>query len=275
MRNHQDEIVHRIKASARFIRSKTTLRPRIALILGSGFSSFASILSRKNVIETSSIPYYPELTVEGHLGKLIVGKLDNVPLLVFQGRVHFYESGDVQTVLYPLQVAAALGIRTLIITNAAGGVNDSFQAGNLMLISDQMNLTFENPLVNYQTSSRTVLRDHVYDAKLQEIAKGVAKENGIPLRTGVYCGVKGPSYETAAEIEMIRRLGGDAVGMSTVNEVSFANELGMRVIGISCITNLATGIGSEKLSHKDVTEAAESVRQDFQKLVQNIIAKLQ
>jgi len=277
MRRIENNITTQIKQSARYIKSKILMQPRIAVILGSGLGDFAETFSSKKIIETASIPHYPRSTVEGHRGKLVFGKLDRLPLLAFQGRVHFYESGNIETVVYPIRVAHALGIKTLIITNAAGGVNRSFAAGDLMLITDQINLTFENPLANLQLSATAFRADRnlrLYDGGLQRIIIKVAKKNKIALQSGVYCGVKGPSYETAAEIEMVRRIGGDAVGMSTVNEVSLATALGMRVAGISCITNLATGITNDKLSHDEVTEVANRVKQTFTNLLQGIIKNI-
>jgi purine-nucleoside phosphorylase len=271
MRKTENNITTQIKQSARYIKSKVSMRPRIAVILGSGLGDFAETFSSKKIIQAVSIPYYPRSTVEGHRGKLVFGKLHRIPLLAFQGRVHFYESGNLETVLYPICIAHALGIETLIVTNAAGGVNRSFRVGDLMLMTDQINLTFENPLATVFRSNKNL---QLYDGGLQRIIIKVAKKNKIALQSGVYCGLKGPSYETAAEIEMVRRIGGDAVGMSTVNEVSLAAALGMRVAGISCITNLATGITDDKLSHDEVTEVANKVRQTFASLLQGIIENI-
>ncbi|MBI4548711.1 MAG: purine-nucleoside phosphorylase [Ignavibacteriae bacterium] len=260
-----------VKESVRFIRSKVSIRPRIAIILGSGLGDFADTVVNKKTFETSRIPHYPQSNVEGHSGKLIFGKLSHVSVLAFQGRIHFYETGNLESVLYPIRLAHGLGIKTLIVTNAAGAVNRQFNPGDLMLITDQINLTFENPLRHLRLPIANL---QLYDVKLQKLILQVAKENKIDLKQGVYCGIKGPSYETAAEIEMIRRIGGDAVGMSTVNEVSLAVALGMRVAGISVITNLSTGITTEKLSHLDVTEVATRVRKVFANLMSRVIEKI-
>lgn len=269
----------RIAESVRFIRKRLRLRPNVGIILGSGLGDFAERLSKNVVILAEEIPNYPGPTVEGHKGKLIVGRIGSKSILAFQGRVHFYEVGNLFEVLYPILVASALGIRTLLVTNAAGGINRAFTPADLMLITDHINLTFLNPLlvvpetIPLQLSST---RTHsLYDVGLQEILVNAAREKKIPLRAGVYCGVKGPSYETAAEVEMIRRLGGDAVGMSTVNEVTLANALGMRVAGISCITNYAAGITSAPLSHDEVTEVASRVKLGFANLVEAFVEKLQ
>ena len=266
-----NDLTKRIKDSIRFIRSKTKLKSKIAIILGSGLGDFAEALLNQKVIETNSIPHYPHSTVEGHRGKLILGKIESISILAFQGRVHFYETGNLETVLYPIRVAHALGVRTLIITNAAGGINEKFRAGDLMMITDQINLTFENSISNLQSP---ISNRKLYDKDLQNIITAVAKEYGDNIQRGIYCGVKGPSYETAAEIEMIRRIGGDAVGMSTVNEVLLACALGMRIAGISCITNLATGISGETLSHEEVTDVANSVKQKFAELISGVVKRI-
>lgn len=250
--------------------------PSIAIILGSGLGEFGNRLRDKIVVPTESIPHYPRLTVEGHRGKLIFGKIGNVQVLTFQGRIHFYESNDLAQVLFPIQVASGIGIKTLLVTNAAGGINRQFRPGDFMLITDQINLSFELPLLpkQFQHKRNQHSRSQVYNSRIQGIIAAVAAEKSIPLRRGVYCGVKGPSYETAAEIEMIRKIGGDAVGMSTVNEVSLAKHLGMRVAGISCITNLATGMASVPLSHAEVTEVANKVKKRFEVLIREIIKTL-
>ncbi len=242
---------------------------KLGLVLGSGLGDFASRVAHPAFIETSEIPHFPVSTVPGHRGRMVFGKIGGTRICVLQGRVHFYESGELEQVLYPIRLFARLGIRTLIVTNAAGGVNPGFSPGDLMMITDQINLTFEKPV-----EAARVRHRETFDRGLREVIRDVAGTKGIPLRSGVYCGVKGPSYETAAEIRMVRRLGADAVGMSTVNEVSLATSLGMRVAGISCITNLSTGISGEKLSHAEVTDVAAGVRQKFGELLGGVIREL-
>lgn len=261
----------RVKESVTFIQSKTSLHPKIAVILGSGLGDFAEILSYPKPIDTSAIPNYPRSTVIGHKGKIIFGKLGKIKLMVLQGRIHFYETGSIETILYPIRIAHALGIRTLLVTNAAGGVNIKFKPGDIMLIKDQINLTFENPLNGIAS---TIHHAQLYDLALQNLIRNIAKKKKIKLRSGIYCGIKGPSYETAAEIKMIRNFGADAVGMSTVNEVSLAVSLGMKVTGLSCITNLSTGISDQKLSHQEVTEVASRVKHVFTKLITEFIKKI-
>ena len=256
-----------VKESVRFIRSRTGQRPGVGVILGSGLGDFAGRLTKSVSLETSAIPHYPSPTVIGHEGRLVFGRIGALSTCVIQGRIHYYETGDLQTVLYPVRVLHGLGVRILVVTNAAGGINPHFHAGDLMIVSDQINLTFANPLHARPMISH---RD-LYEPALQRTIGEVAERQGVSIRRGIYCGLQGPSYETAAEVEMVRRLGGDAVGMSTVNEVSLACSLGMRVAGISCITNLSTGISTEKLSHAEVTEVADRVKISFAGLLAGTI----
>ncbi|MBI1808045.1 MAG: purine-nucleoside phosphorylase [Ignavibacteria bacterium] len=271
MKKDRKTIASQVSEALQFIRAKIKARPKIAIVLGSGLGDVADTLSEPDPIDTSAIPSFPRSTVESHHGRLVFGRLGNVSICALQGRVHYYETGELEPVLYPVRILHALGIKTLIITNAAGGINRFFKPADLMLITDQINLTFENPLRAIQVS---IQHQQLYDPNLQEIIDQVGKEKDIPLHRGIYCGLQGPSYETAAEIEMIRRLGGDAVGMSTVNEVSLASSLGMRVAGISCITNLSTGISDQKLSHGEVTEVARAAKQSFGELLRGIIQNI-
>ncbi len=261
----------RVSASVQFIREHTKLKPRVAIILGSGLGDFADSLPERTTISTEDIPHYPRSSVEGHKGKLVFAALDEVPILAFQGRIHFYETNDLRPVLYPIYLAHDLGIEFLIVTNAAGGINRTFNAGDLMIITDQINLTFARLVAN--RAERSVARS-IYTHSLISLAEDVAVANRIAVRRGVYVGLKGPSYETAAEIEMLRRLGADAVGMSTVFETSLAASLGMRVLGISCITNLATGISGNRLSHEEVTEVGRRVRETFARLLTAIVTEI-
>jgi purine-nucleoside phosphorylase len=259
-----------LKETVSFINSKTKLKPKIAIILGSGLGDYAENLEIKSIIDTATIPNYPQSTVEGHKGKLIFGMLKNKFILAFQGRVHYYETGSLNTILYPISLAHKLGVKTLIATNAAGGVNRQFHPGDLMLIKDHVNLTFLNPL-SLNSKISKVSCNQIYDPTFNKMIAKSAEKANIPLQEGVYVGVKGPSYETASEVEMVRRIGGDAVGMSTVNETAFAHALGMKVAGISCITNYATGVTSAKLHHSEVTAVANMVKQRFSDLITLIL----
>jgi purine-nucleoside phosphorylase len=260
----------RILESVEYVRSVLQKKPRTAVVLGSGLGDFADSLRETESVETARIPHYPRSTVEGHKGKLVFGSSGAHSIMAFQGRVHYYESGDLETVLYPIRVARLLGISTLIITNAAGGINRSFKPGDLMLITDQINLTLaQSPAISPRPAIKSA---NVYDPELITMAMEEARRRRLPLKQGVYCGVKGPSYETASEVEMIRRIGGDAVGMSTVNESSLAVSLGMRIVGVSCITNLATGILNVKLSHSEVTEVADRVKSTFSSFITGLVS---
>jgi purine-nucleoside phosphorylase len=264
----------------------------VGLILGSGLGNFADELNRVDELPSADIPYYPTSTVQGHAGRLVFGHLSNggrtsPPLLVFKGRVHFYETNALVPVIFPVVVARELGVDTLIVTNAAGGINRTFHAGDLMLITDILSMTF---LPVGQTASTTQLRErsvpllengealgqggNVFDKKLQAHLRTTAQVKGVSLREGTYCWLKGPTYETAAEVEMLRRLGVDAVGMSTVPEIIAARNLALNVIGISLISNLATGITGEQLSHEEVTDTASRVKESFTGLLKEFLLTL-
>ncbi len=263
------DVQMQVRATVRAIRAKARLRPAIAIVLGSGLGYFADSFEDRVAIPVDTLPHYPRPTITGHSGKIIIGTLHGVPLLAFQGRIHFYESADLNSVLYPIRVAAALGVKALIATNAAGGINRRFLPGDLMLLEDHLNLTFCR-LPHVRTTS-TLRNSPVYDEDLRAMILRCARRHRLPLRRGVYCGLRGPSYETAAEIRMLETLGCDAVGMSTVNETTFAHTLGIRVAAISCITNLSTGISADKLSHAEVTEVAERVKHTFSDLLSSVI----
>jgi len=270
-----------LEESISYLQSKISAKPKIAVVLGSGLGDFAKQIKNPITIHTSEIPHYPVSTVPGHAGKIIFGKLENggrqsVELIVFQGRVHLYESNDIQKVVYPIRIAAELGSEQLIVTNAAGGVNRNFESGTLMFIRDYINLTGENPLIGTKDLNNTIsLRKspHLSPSMLNK-AKLIAEKNRISTKEGVYCWTKGPTYETAAEIRMMATIGADAVGMSTVPEIIVAHNYGIEILGISCITNMATGISLTKLNHEEVTETANRVKNDFTKLVNEIIFEM-
>lgn len=266
-----------IENSVSYLQNKLTETPEVAVILGSGLGDFADLLSDKMEIDNSQIPNYPVSTVVGHSGKIIFGRLKNSNrtsqlLCIFKGRTHLYESGNLFKTTYPIEVASKLGIKKLIITNAAGGINKNFKPGDLMLINDFINLTLENPLIG--TSNLKKISNNYFSLGLINRAKEVSNKFNIPLKEGVYCWTKGPTYETAAEIKMMGILGADAVGMSTIPEVLKSFKLGIEVLGISCITNLGTGISKTKLSHSEVTVAANLVKENFSKLITEIIFAL-
>ena len=257
--------------AVRFLRSKIPASPDIALVLGSGLGDYAESLPHRLIFPSGAIPSYPRSTVPGHKGQIVCAELAGRNLIAFQGRIHLYECNDISMVLFPIAVAAGLGAGTLIVTNAAGGINRQFAPGDLMLITDQIDLTLHSTGIG---GDRGRIRN-LYDGRLTEHASRLAAVRGLPVRRGVYAAVRGPSYETAAEVEMIHRLGGDAVGMSTVKEVALASSLGMRVLGISCITNRATGTGGSKLNHQEVTEVARSVKVSFENLLTDCISHIE
>jgi purine-nucleoside phosphorylase len=265
------------------LRNEITLEPAIALILGSGLGEFADKLVSSVSIPTSTLPGYPHSSVQGHAGKIVVGHLAEDPrcrpLMVFKGRVHYYESGDLEKTLLPVDIAFEMGARTLIVTSAAGGINPRFRAGDLMVIEDYLTIGTKGigQLMGGQTSEvhlRFEKTTGKIDMELSVHLKQSAQKIGMPIQVGTYCWLLGPTYETPAEIEMLRRLGADAVGMSTVPELVRGSQLGMRVGGISLISNLAAGMSGEKLSHDEVTEAAKRVAVHFSNLMTTILTTL-
>jgi len=263
--------------AADFIRSRLEQQPgKIAIVLGSGLGGLARRIESAERIEFREIPGFPESTVVGHAGALICGRLAGKAVLALSGRFHVYEGHGARVAGFPIRVMHALGARTLIVSNAAGGVNRLWQAGDLMVIRDHINLTFRNPLVGAveQGDLRFPDMSEPYDSTLADLAHHVASEQGMSLRDGVYAGLLGPAYETPAEVRMLERLGADAVGMSTVPEVIVARARGMKVLGISCITNMACGISAAPLSHEDVLETTRRVGEEFAGLVEGIIRSL-
>ncbi|WP_409346521.1 purine-nucleoside phosphorylase [Paenibacillus sp. MBLB4367] len=272
----QAKEAERVQAAAGYLEAKLR-KPEVGLILGSGLGVLAELIENATVIPYEDIPYFPVSTVEGHAGELVAGTVQGKSVLMMKGRFHLYEGYDGSAVSFPVRVMKALGVRTLIVTNAAGGVNTGFQVGELMLIADHINLMNRSPLIGPNDPAFGVRfpdMSEAYARRLRTIARDVAAGQGIRLQEGVYTGLLGPTYETPAEIRMVRTLGGDAVGMSTVPEVIAARHAGIEVLGISCITNMAAGILQQKLSHEEVIETTERVKQTFLDLVLGIIAKL-
>lgn len=266
-----------LQQAAAFLREKINMLPQLAAILGSGLGPFAETATNTTIIPTSAIPGYPVSTVSGHAGRWVFGEIAGKKILLVQGRVHFYEGYPISRVAYPVQLLAELGVKKLIVTNAAGGVNSLFQPGDLMLIDDHINLMFASPLRGQQQRKwgpRWPDMSDPYSRELQTIALKVATELQIPLRRGVLLVSQGPSYESAAEVQMARRLGADALTMSTVPEVTAAVYRRMQVVGISCITNLATGLSSQKLDHAEVTETANRISATFARLMQGIVKEI-
>jgi purine-nucleoside phosphorylase len=259
------------------IRARHAQSPVLGFVLGSGLGSYADGFRGATVIPFESLPYFPRSTTPGHSGNIVLGELDGIPAVALQGRIHYYEGYSMEEVTYPVRVLAGLGIRLLVVTNAAGGINVGFRPGDLMLISDHINLMGVNPLVgkNIEASGlRFPDMSEAYDLRLRNAALAVAQRQGLDLRQGVYAAVTGPSYETPAEIRMFRMLGVDAIGMSTVPEVIVARQMAVRVLGISCITNMAAGILPQTISHQDVIDTAAAVEETFRKFLRALVPEL-
>lgn len=250
--------------------------PRAAIVLGSGLGALADAVSEAERIPYADIPGFPATGVVGHKGELVVGVLEGVPVLVQNGRFHLYEGHPIEITALPVRVFARLGIRTLVVTNAAGGIRSTFRPGTLMLISDHVNLMFRNPLIGPLLDGEERFPDmsDPYDRGLRQLARDVARERRIALDEGVYVGLLGPSYETPAEIRMLQRFGVDAVGMSTVPEVIVARARGMKCLGFSTITNLAAGISPTVLSHQEVLEVGRQVGDTLGSIVKGVVARL-
>ncbi|HVT05637.1 MAG TPA: purine-nucleoside phosphorylase [Thermoanaerobaculia bacterium] len=270
-------MLQKLNEAVSFIRAKSTVRPEVGVILGSGLGNIVKSIDAEVVVPYSDIPNAPLSSVVGHSGKLILGRVSGRPVAIMQGRVHYYEGYGMEEVLFLARLLGRLGVESAIVTNAAGGVNTSFSAGDLMLISDHINLIGANPLrgKNYDDlGPRFPDMSEAYPASLRALGREVAKEVGIEVREGVYLAVSGPSYETPAEIRAFRTLGADAVGMSTIPEVVSFSHMGIPVLGISCITNMASGILPQKLSHDEVIETTRRVQKEFTALVLGLLSKM-
>ena len=263
--------------AAEFIFSKTPLRPKIALVLGSGLGAFADEFSSATKIPYVKIPHFPQSTAIGHAGKLVIGKVGAIPVAGMQGRVHLYEGYSVKEVAFPIRVFARMGVKAVILTNAAGGIKREFVQGRLVVISDHINLQGVNPLSGpneERFGARFPDMTSAYDRKFREMTLGEGKRMGIGMDEGVYAALAGPNYETPAEIRYLREIGADLVGMSTVPEVIAARHSGIRVLGISCVTNAAAGILDQPLRHEEVLDTAERVKGQFIGLLKAIIPRI-
>ena len=263
----------KIQETASWLKARMTTSPKTAIILGTGLGQLASEITDKNEIPYTEIPNFPVSTVEGHSGKLIFGKLGGVEILAMQGRFHFYEGYSMKEVTFPVRVMYELGIKTLFVSNAAGGMNPKFNIGDLMVITDHINFFPEHPLrgKNFPTGPRFPDMHQTYDPLLIKVAFGIAREKGITLRRGVYVGVQGPTFETPAEYKMYRIMGGDAVGMSTVPEVIVAHHCGIKTFGISVITDLGGLEEPVEVSHEEVQEAANKAQPYMTEIMRDMI----
>ncbi|MDQ6423197.1 purine-nucleoside phosphorylase [Paenibacillus sp. LHD-117] len=265
-----DNVLAKIKEAAAYIEDKLQSKPQIGLILSSGLGVMADEVENAVVIPYEAIPHFPVSTVEGHSGELVIGDLEGKTVLVMKGRFHYYEGYSMKEVVFPVYVMKYLGIDTLLVTNAAGGMNRSFSAGDLMLITDHINNTGSNPLIGANVAElgpRFPDMSQAYNRELRSIVAGQAEALGIQLQQGVYVSISGPTYCTPAELTMMAGWGADAVGMSTVPEVTAANYCGMKAVGITCITDMAIGDELEPLTHEQVVKVAEQTRPKFISLV--------
>jgi purine-nucleoside phosphorylase len=267
----------RADGAAHFIIARTKLRPKIALVLGSGLGAFADELTSATKIPYQKIPNFPSSTAIGHAGQLVIGLVGDIPVAAMQGRVHLYEGYSAKDVVYPMRVLGRMGIRAAILTNAAGGINLGFQQGALVVLRDHINLQGANPLIgpnDDRFGPRFPDMTQAYWKPYREIALAEANRLGIGVHEGVYAALSGPSYETPAEIRYLRTIGADLVGMSTVSEVIVASQMGIRVLGISCVTNMAAGMLDQPIDHQEVLEAGERVKSQFVALLRAVVPRI-
>lgn len=267
-----------IDQAAAFVRQRTKVKPQIGMILGSGLGALAREIDADAAIPYAEIPNFPRSTVEGHSGQLVLGRLEGKPVVAMQGRVHFYEGYTLQQVVFPVRVMRALGAGVLLVSNAAGGINRQWYRGDLMIIADHINFFGSNPLIgpnDPDLGPRFPDMSQPYDPEFVALVERAATAEGITVRKGVYVGVHGPSYETPAELRMLGRWGADAVGMSTVPEVIAARHIGMRVLGITAITDMATGEQVQQVTHEEVMAVAKEVEPKFIRLVKRIVREMQ
>lgn len=270
-----EQIVSKMKEAVQSIEKQVDVKPEVGLILGSGLGDLADEIEGAVKIKYEDIPYFPVSTVAGHAGQLVIGRLNGIPVVAMQGRFHFYEGYSMQEVTFPVRVMHGIGIEKLVVTNACGGINAGFQAGDLMIIEDHLNMTGTNPLIgpNDETSGpRFPDMSRAYNPELIRGTEKIADHLEIDVQKGVYAGISGPSFMTPAELKMLRTLGADAVGMSTVPEVIVANHAGVKVLGISCVTDMAIAEELEPLTHEQVVATADRTKPKFIKLVKEIVA---
>lgn len=277
------DLYQQAQAAADFIRSRTTIRPRLGLILGSGLGDFARHVENAVAIPYSEIPHFPQSTVEGHSGRLVLGTIGNIPVAVMQGRVHAYEGYSMAQVTFPVRVLGLLGVERLVVTNAAGGINTRYGQGAIVAISDHINLTGSNAALGPNeprfgllpgSGQRFFDMSAAYSPRLRTLARNEATKQGWTLDEGIYIAVLGPSYETPAEIRAFRTLGADLVGMSTVHEVIIARHMGIEVLGLSVVTNMAAGVLDQPIDHQEVMETGQRIAQQFTSLLTALIPQL-
>jgi purine-nucleoside phosphorylase len=264
----------RAESAAKFLESQSGLFPRIGIVLGSGLGAFADQLTDETRIPYENIPFFPRSTAIGHAGQMVIGKVGDVPVAVMQGRVHLYEGYSAQEVAFPVRVLGLMGIHALVLTNAAGGINLDFKQGTLVVIRDHLNLQGQNPLVgenDERFGPRFPDLTQAYFKPYREVALAAAAKLGTPIQEGIYAALLGPSYETPAEIRYLRALGADLVGMSTIAEVIAARHMGLKVLAISCVTNMAAGIVDQPIQHEEVLKTGERIQGEFLALLRAVL----
>lgn len=271
------QVYEKLQRCYKSIREKTNFKPDLALILGSGLGNYAETIDIKETLDYEEIEGFPQSTVAGHKGRFVFGYVGEVAVVIMQGRVHYYEGYDMTDVVLPVRLMKLMGAKVLFLTNAAGGVNYDFKPGDLMLITDHISSFVPSPLIGEnleELGTRFPDMSNVYDRELQDVIRNTAKDIDIPLKEGVYIQFTGPNFETPQEIKMARTLGADAAGMSTACEAMTANHMGMKVCGISCITNMGSGMTSSPLAHSEVQETADQVAELFTKLVSQVVKNI-
>lgn len=266
----------KLATAAKHIQEVKPCSPKVGIILGSGLGAFVEKIENPTIISYDDIPFFHKTTVEGHKGRLILGEVDGVEVAILQGRFHCYEGLPMDDVVFPTRLLSTLGVEILVLTNAAGGINKNFKSGDLVSIEDHINLMAKNPLIGpniAEMGPRFPDMTKAYNPKLREIIKGCASEHGYDMKSGIYAGVLGPTYETPAEVRMLGIVGADMVGMSTVPECIAANHIGMKVCGISCITNMAAGIENVELKHEHIKDEALKVMDTFSNILLSSVKK--
>ena len=272
-----NQVYEKLQACYKSLRIKTDFKPKVALILGSGLGGYADTIDIKETVEYSEIDDFPISTVKGHKGRFVFGYVEGVPVVIMQGRVHYYEGYEMTDVVLPVRLMKLMGAEVLFLTNAAGGVNYDFQSGDFMMITDHISNFVPSPLIGEnieELGTRFPDMSNVYNLDLQDVIRETAKDLSIPIREGVYVQFTGPNFETPQEVKMARIIGADAAGMSTACEAMVANHMGMKVCGISCITNMGSGMTSEPLTHGEVQETADRVANQFIELVTGVVTNI-
>lgn len=272
-----NEVFEKVEVCYKQIRAKVDFRPRVAIVLGSGLGALADVIQVTGTVDYADIEGFPVSTVDGHKGRFVFGYIESTPVVIMQGRVHFYEGYDIHDVVLPIRVMCKLGAEILFLTNSAGGLNTMYRPGDFMMITDHIGSFMPSPLIGENVDEwgpRFPSLQNIYDAQLCEYIRQAARDSNVLLREGVYVQMRGPQYETSAEVRMCQAIGGDAVGMSTAIEAVAGKHMGMRVCGLSCISNMACGISKTPLNHMDVTEVGEKMAPMFRLLVYRAISKM-